>query len=180
MTEAAEQGGRGGGTIGDVAPAPPPPWPRMAIAMLSLVGVFISGYLMLHRLGLIGSLLCGKSGACETVQSSSYATFAGVPVPAIGLAGYIALLVVSLVGLGPRLSEDRRITVTLLALMLPALAFTAYLSALEAFVIHAWCRWCVASAIVTVLIFMSVLADLATVGHRAAAAAWGPAIPEES
>ncbi len=178
MTAANERGGRGVGTTGD-ASAPPPPWPRMAVALLSLVGVFIAGYLMLHRLGFIGSLLCGKSGACEVVQSS-YATFAGVPVPAVGLGGYLVLFVLALVGLRPELSEDRRITLALLALTLVALALTGYLNALEAFVIHAWCRWCVASTIVVALIFICALADLATVAGRArAAVAWAADTPEE-
>ncbi len=179
MTDVTERGGRGADTAGG-ALAPPPPWPRMAVALLSLVGVFIAGYLMLHRLGLIGSLLCGQSGACEIVQSSSYATFAGMPVPAIGLGGYVVLLVLSLVGLRPGLSEDRRITLALLALTVVALVFTAYLNFLEAFVIHAWCRWCLASTVVVALIFVCALADLATLGGRAhAALAWAAEIPEE-
>lgn len=152
--------------------APPPaPWPRMALAVLSLVGVLIAGYLLLHRLGLVGRLLCGPEGSCETVQASAYAIFAGMPVPAIGVAGYLVVLLISLLGLRPGLTEDRRVTVALVALTLVALAFTAYLNALEAYVIHAWCRWCIASAIVVALSFLCALADLATVAGRARAVA---------
>ncbi len=147
-----------------------PPWPRMAVAVLSLVGIFIAGYLLLFHLGLVGRLVCGTSSSCETVQASKYATFAGVPVPAIGLGGYVVLMLIALVGLRPGLTEDRRITLALLALSLVALVFTAYLSALEAYVIHAWCRWCIASAAVVALIFACALADLATLGPRARAA----------
>ncbi len=154
-------------------PAPPPPWPRMAVALLSLVGIFIAGYLLMYHLGIVGRLACGKSGSCETVQASKYATFAGVPVPAIGLAGYLVILAVALAGLRPGLTEDRRITLALVALTLVALAFTGYLNALEAYVIHAWCRWCIASAVVVALTFVGALADLATVGGRARAAALG-------
>jgi len=163
------------------APAPPP-WPRMAVAVLSLIGVFIAGYLLLHRLGLIGRLLCGPGGSCETVQESAYATFLGVPVPAIGVAGYLLLLVLALAGLQPGLAADRRVSVALVALTVVALAFTAYLNALEAYVIHAWCRWCIASAVVVALTFVCALADLATVGARARAAAASAAssnAPEE-
>ncbi len=168
-----------GGRYQDAGEAPPvaaPPWPRMAVALLSLVGIFIAGYLLLHRLGLVGRLACGASGSCETVQASKYATFIGVPGPAIGLAGYLVILVLSLVGLRPGLTEDRRITLALVALSLVALAFSGYLSALEAYVIHAWCRWCIASAVVVALTFVCALADLATVSRRARAAA----LPEES
>ncbi len=153
------------------APAAAPPWPRMAVALLSLVGIFIAGYLLMYHLGLVGRLACGATGSCETVQASKYATFAGVPVPAIGLAGYVVILLVALMGLRPGLTEDRRITLALLTLSVVALAFTGYLNALEAYVIHAWCRWCIASAVVVALTFVCALADLATVGGRARAAA---------
>ncbi len=168
MTDTSERGQYRGARA--PAPAPPPPWPRMAIALLSLVGIFIAGYLLLHRLGLVGRLICGAGGSCETVQASKYATFAGVPVPAIGVAGYLVTLLLALVGLRPGLTEERVITLALVALSFVALAFTVYLNALEAYVIHAWCRWCVASAVVVALTFACALADLATLRGRARAA----------
>jgi uncharacterized membrane protein len=39
-------------------------------------------------------------------------------------------------------------------------AFTAYLTYLEAMVIHAWCRWCVVSAVIVTLIFVVALVGL--------------------
>ena len=120
---------------------------RQAIALLALIGLFISLYLTLHRLGIIGTLQCG-TGGCETVQTSSYAVFLGVPVAFYGVAGYVALLVVSLVGLQPSWVSRREPIVLLAAMSGLGLAFTIYLTYLELFVIHAICRWCVASAIV--------------------------------
>ena len=79
-----------------------PPVNRMTIALLSLVGVFISTYLLLHKLGVVGTLVCG-TGSCDTVQASPWAVFLGVPVPAWGVAGYGLLLGVSPAGLRPGL-----------------------------------------------------------------------------
>lgn len=124
---------------------------RQAIAVLSLIGFFIALYLSLHRVGIIGALQCG-SGACETVQSSAYAVFLGTPVAFYGVAGYLALLIVSLVGLHPAWVQRRAITNLLAAMALAGLAFTVYLTYVELFVIHAICRWCVASAVVIALI----------------------------
>lgn len=120
---------------------------RQAIALLALIGLLIASYLALHRLGVIGSLQCG-SGACETVQTSTYAVFLGVPVAFYGVAGYVALLVVSLVGLQPAFVARRGPTLLLAAMAGLGLAFTLYLTYVELFVIHAICRWCVASAVV--------------------------------
>ena len=134
----------------------------MGIAALSLVGVFVSLYLTLHRLGLIGSLACGIDGGCSTVQSSSYATFAGVPVPFLGLGGYLALFLLALKG-ASGVDDERRMAIALLALSAVAFAFSLYLTALEAFVIHAWCRWCVVSAVIATLIFICSLPEAARV-----------------
>ncbi len=124
---------------------------RQAIALLALIGLFISLYLTFHRLGIIGSLQCG-TGGCETVQTSSYAVFLGIPVAFYGVAGYLAMLVVSLVGLQPAWVSRREPMVLLAAMSGLGLVFTLYLTYLELFVIHAICRWCVASAVVIAVI----------------------------
>jgi uncharacterized membrane protein len=120
---------------------------RQAIALLALIGVLISLYLTLHRLGIIGTLQCG-TGACETVQSSAYAVFLGVPVAVYGVAGYLALFIVSVVGLQPAWLGRREPTLLLAGMAGLGFAFTLYLTYVELFVIHAICRWCVGSAVV--------------------------------
>lgn len=135
-----------------------PPAARMAIGLLSLVGLLIAGYMLLYKLGLVGTLACGE-GSCGTVQASKWAEFLGVPVPAWGVAGYALIFVVSLVGLQPRWVGDRRLGMTLFGLATIGFVFSAYLTAIEAFVLYAWCRWCVASAIVATLIFICALTE---------------------
>ena len=126
---------------------------RMAIAVLSVAGVFISAYLWLFKLGKIGTLACG-SGGCETVQLSPQSRFLGVEVALIGLVGYLVLLAVSMVSLQPRFASGGW-PVRLLALLSGgAFLFTVYLKYLELFVIHAICRWCVASAVLITAIFV--------------------------
>ena len=130
---------------------------RQAIAVLALAGLFVSLYLWLHTLGLIGVLQCG-TGGCDTVQASRYADFLGLPVALWGVVGYAVVFAVSLVAV-QRPDEPRRrpdATVALLASL--AFLFTVYLTALELFVIHAFCRWCLGSAaIITVITMLSLL-----------------------
>jgi uncharacterized membrane protein len=126
---------------------------RMGAALMSLLGLFVSAYLYLYKIGRIGTLACG-SGGCETVQTSQWSRFAGVEVALIGLVGYAMLFVVGLIALQPS-SDGRRWPADLLAaLAAGGVLFTAYLTYLELFVIRAICRWCVGSAaiIVSVLI----------------------------
>jgi uncharacterized membrane protein len=131
---------------------------RMSAALLSLLGLFISAYLYLYKIGRIGSLACG-AGECETVQQSPWSRFAGLEVSLIGLAGYAGLLLVSLAALQPDLSARRWPTTLLVALAGLGVGFTAYLTYLELFVIHAICRWCVASAVIILAIFIVAVLD---------------------
>jgi uncharacterized membrane protein len=126
----------------------------MAAAVLALLGLLLSTYLWLWKIGVLGGLVCG-SGSCEYVQTSRYAAVLGIPVAFVGVAGYLVLLGVSLVGLQPRWAGRREPTVWLVVLAGAGLAFTAYLTYIEGFVIHAWCRWCLGSAAIITAIFVA-------------------------
>jgi uncharacterized membrane protein len=132
---------------------------RMAIALIGVVGFFISLYLWLWKVGFLGTLACGDGG-CETVQLSEYAQFLGVPVAFWGMVAYGGIVATALVGLQPRWQERRAPTVLLAVGAGVGVLFTAYLTYLEAAVIHAWCRWCIVSAILISLIFVVALGGL--------------------
>jgi len=146
--------------------AAPPVALRMAIAVLALVGLFIAVYLTLHAFGLTGLVACTTGGGCERVQSSRFSAIGGVPVALIGAAGYAALFVVAWLGTTPRFATGARLPRLLLALAFIAFAFSAYLTALEAWVIHAWCPYCVTSAILATLIFLLSLGELRMLRRR--------------
>ena len=132
---------------------------RMAAALLSLTGLFISAYLYLYKLGKIGSLACG-TGGCETVQWSPWSQIAGIEVALVGVLGYAGLLALSLFALQPRL-VTRQWPAALLAVFAGiGVLFTVYLTYLELFVIKAICRWCVASGIIIVAILAAAILDL--------------------
>jgi uncharacterized membrane protein len=132
---------------------------RQTIAVLALVGLFVSLYLWLWKIGWMGALQCG-TGGCERVQTSEWSELLGLPVAFYGVVGYAALLVASIVGLQPRFLERRTPTVALAAMASAGVAFTAYLSWLEYAVIEAWCRWCLGSAAIITAIWVTSLAGL--------------------
>lgn len=125
----------------------------MAVAVLALVGIFISGYLALYNYGYLGVIQCG-TGGCEKVQASKYAYFLGIPVAVWGIAAYGAMFALALLGVQPRWARDRRVALGLFGMAGVGVLFSAYLTYLEAAVIHAWCRWCVASAVLVTAIFL--------------------------
>ena len=126
---------------------------RMLVALVALAGVFVASYLTLYKLGYIGTLACAV-GSCETVQTSKWATFLGVPVGAWGVGYYIGVLTLAIAGLTARLADSRRLSEILLGVTAFGLVFSLWLTYLELFVIHAICQWCVVSAILATILFV--------------------------
>jgi uncharacterized membrane protein len=126
---------------------------RMLVALVALAGVFVALYLTLYKLGYIGTLACAV-GSCETVQTSKWATFLGFPVGGWGVAYYLGVLALALVGLGGRYADSRRLSDILVGVTGFGLLFSLWLTYLELFVIHAICQWCVVSAILATILFI--------------------------
>ena len=124
----------------------------MLMALVALIGVFVSLYLTLYKLGIIGTLACG-TGSCERVQLSKWGDFLGIPVAAWGAGYYGLVLVLSVVGIQDRFADSRRLTTALVLLTGWGVLFTFWLTYLELFVIHAVCRWCVGSATMVLVLF---------------------------
>ncbi|MEA2764008.1 MAG: hypothetical protein QOK07_412 [Gemmatimonadaceae bacterium] len=130
----------------------------MIVAALALAGIFISLYLTLYKLGVIGELTC-SIGSCETVNTSKWSTFLHLPVAAWGLLFYGEVFVISLVGTMPRFENETFISALLLAEAAFGVLFSACLTYLELAVIHAICIWCVTSAAIVLAILVVSIAD---------------------
>lgn len=131
----------------------------MIVAALALAGIFISLYLTLYKLGVIGELSC-TLGSCETVNTSRWSVFLGLPVAAWGLLFYIDVFGVALLGTLPRWENEPVISLVLVAEAAIGVLFSAWLTYLELAVIHAICIWCVTSAVIVLAIFLVSIADL--------------------
>lgn len=117
----------------------------------SLLGLFASVYLWWVYTSPSVPMICMGDG-CETVRASRYAYIHGVPLPAFGVLMYTTLVLAMLTEplVNARLGAwlRRGIVVVSGAGFLASL----YLTALEAFVIHAYCEWCVVQAISVTLV----------------------------
>ena len=115
---------------------------RAGVAVVALAGLGVAAYLTyVHYQP--QALVCTAGGGCETVQESSYAEVVGIPVALLGLLTYVAVLVL--------VAWDSELARTLAAAVaLTAAGFAAYLIVLQAFVIDAWCVWCLVNDLVIV------------------------------
>jgi uncharacterized membrane protein len=132
----------------------------IAIGAIALVGLGIAAYLTyVHYAGL--HPLCLASGGCEKVQSSHWSKLGGIPVATIGLVGYAAILALLFVP-----GELGLAGTALVALV--GFGFSAYLTYVELFRIHAVCQWCVASAVLMAVLATLSVARLVTAEDRRA------------
>lgn len=135
---------------------------RIALAVVAVIGLGVATYLTVARFS-GGEVTCVVGGGCETVQKSEYSTLLGIPVPVLGLFGYAGFLVSAALA-GPLGRAAGLFTAIV------GFGFSAWLTAVEAFILEAWCTWCVISAtlvtIATVLCIARVI-----VGNRADARA---------
>jgi len=131
----------------------------MIVAALALAGIFISLYLTLYKIGVIGELSC-TIGSCETVNTSKWSRFLGLPVAAWGLLFYLDVFAVALVGTMRRFEFEPAISYVLVGEAAVGVLFSAWLTYLELGVIHAICIWCVTSAVIVTLILLTSVADL--------------------
>jgi len=113
---------------------------RIAAGAVAVAGVAIAAYLTwVHYDG--AALVCVEGGDCETVQHSSYAEVAGIPVALLGLGAYSSVL-----GLLIWDAPNARLAAAMVAFV--GVAFSVYLLILQLFVIDAVCVWCVANDVV--------------------------------
>lgn len=124
---------------------------RVAILVLSLLGAGIAAYLTAAHFA-DAPLLCA-TGGCETVQRSRYAELAGVPVAALGLAGYVAIAATAAAR-----AELWRAAGFVFAL--GGLAFAGYLVWVQVGVLDAICQWCLSSDAILVLLVPATLLRL--------------------
>jgi uncharacterized membrane protein len=131
----------------------------MIVAALALAGIFISLYLTLYKLNVIGELSC-SIGSCEAVNTSRWSMFLGLPVAAWGLLFYLDVFIIALLGTTPRFEYEPVISIVLVAQAAVGVLFSAWLTYLELSVIHAICIWCVTSAVIVLTILLVSVADL--------------------
>lgn len=112
---------------------------------LSIVGLLDSIYLTWIKLMEQG--VCTLSSGCEVVNSSQYATIGGIPIALLGASAYLVMLAVLWLETRSNFFEFNG-PLIVFGLSLVGVLYSAYLTYLELYVIHAICPFCVLSAIV--------------------------------
>jgi len=136
----------------------PRPVLRASRAALALAGLGVVTYLSVSyvtgQAPACGSIVSG----CAQVTTSAYARFLGAPVAVLGLAIFALLLLGSLAALAYP-ARSAPLSVALTVVSGGGVLFSLYLTAVELFILHAICIWCVTSALLVTGIFALSLAE---------------------
>ena len=135
-------------------------WIPRALLLLSLAGVGLSGYLLSFRL-LERPVVCLTGSGCSEVNASEYSALFGIPVSAYGLLLYLVLAVLAFLWLRTGAQVPEWITLSSFGLSLAGFLFSAYLTWVAAFIIRAYCSWCLISfGIIAVTLAVAALGAL--------------------
>jgi uncharacterized membrane protein len=116
---------------------------RYIIALLAIAGIAVSTLaLRIHYSMDAPPCDINAHWDCGIVNHSRYSVMHGVPVAAIGMAGYAIIAILALA---------RRYRL-LLAASVAGLAFALYLTSIEARILQIWCLYCVISQTIIALI----------------------------
>lgn len=130
--------------------SPPNKWILGAFALLSFLGFLDATYLTAeHYLGV--PLVCTVTQGCEEVLTSEFATLFGIPIALFGALYYAILFAATILFI-----DAKNILFLAALIILPSLGFVASLGLVyvQAFVLQAWCQYCLISAGLSTALFL--------------------------
>ncbi|RLE37695.1 vitamin K epoxide reductase [Candidatus Woesearchaeota archaeon] len=123
------------------------------LIVLAMIGIIIASYLLYVELNAAAGA-CGKG--CTAVNTSKYAKIYGVPIALIGVIGYSIVFVTVILKVTLLKKHKLQIRKFLWTIIFLAFLFSSYLTYLEVFIIQAICPYCIASAIVVLLMLVAI------------------------
>ena len=140
----------------------------IGMIIFSLLGIFFAYVSVIAHYNTESSTFCAinETFDCDVVNQSSYSVFLGIPVAILGLLAYVFFLFTAIAfliagkGKMPQDGAKRalvekymKLTVDFVALVaVLGLAFSLYLTSIEAFVLKTWCIMCIGSQICILVI----------------------------
>ncbi|MEO7724867.1 MAG: vitamin K epoxide reductase family protein [Chthoniobacterales bacterium] len=133
------------------APSLSRPRPAVALywslAIVALLGLVDATFLTVaHLTG--DDAVCGSAIGCSTVLGSAYASIRGIPTAAFGAVAYFTVFSLAILA-AFGYARVRQLLVVVVSLMFAASLYFLYL---QAFVLHAFCPFCLFSAALTFLL----------------------------
>lgn len=131
-------------------------WLYRTSMILVVIGLLVSIYMTIYK-ATSNDALCLGSGDCSTVNASRYSEVYGIPVAAVGIAGYLAILLVQWYEQRDKFFEKNG-PLLIFGLALAGFLFTVYLIYVEFAILQAYCPFCLTSqAAMTIIFIISII-----------------------
>ena len=122
----------------------------LAILVVAVLGFADAAYLTIeHYQGVIPP--CSVVSGCETVLTSSYSVIAGIPVSLLGALYYLVIAIGVFAYLDTRKTQLLKWT---LSLTIFGLFMSLWFIFVQAFILEAWCIYCLGSATTSIVLFV--------------------------
>lgn len=130
----------------------------IALTLINLLAFAISVYLAtLHfKPDLSSVCVISEKWNCDIVNKSTYSLFFGIPVSVLGAFTYLALLAFSIRGF---FRNQKKLIPYVFLCLNGAVAFSLYLTGVEAFILKTFCIFCVSQQVL-ILLEYAVVASL--------------------
>lgn len=126
--------------------------------ILSIAGLLMGTYVLQSFLRQTG-IICLTGGGCEAVRKSALSYPFGIPVPAVGVAGYTFLVVLTFLRtINHQLST--KLLSWVLGMAIFGVCFVTWFTYTEIFLIKGVCMWCAISAVNMYVIFALTLLSI--------------------
>ena len=130
---------------------------QYAASIVGLLGLTDSIYLTIHHYNAT-EVPCGITGGCEQVLTSSYAEIAGLPLGVYGAIAYFTAFALAFLS-----AYGNELTWKLFGILATLMAAAScWFIFVQAYYIHAYCQYCLGSALTSFTLFVLFLISLGT------------------
>jgi len=131
----------------------------MVLMVASIIGLLDSIYLAYVKIANTEIYCTPGLGDCDVVNASQWSTLFGIPLGIYGIIGFSFILLLAVFGNKSKMLAPHA-DLLLFAISLAGFLFSLYLTYIELFVLQAICQWCVLSALMMTVIFVTVIHKL--------------------
>jgi len=127
--------------------------------MLAMAGMGVAAYLAYSHYADQPIACAGMSG-CAAVENSEYSTIIGIPVAVLGMLFSAGLLALVLAWVARLPLAEEWAPLAAFSMTLAGVAFAAYLTYIELFVVEDICIWCTSFAGIVAVAWLITLVDV--------------------
>jgi uncharacterized membrane protein len=127
--------------------------------VLAMAGMGVAAYLTYSHYA-DQTIMCAGMSGCDAVENSKYSTIIGIPVGLLGTLFCASLLALVLGRMARLPLAEEWAPLAAFSMTLAGVAFAAYLTYIELFVVEDICIWCTSFAGIVTVAWLITLVDV--------------------